>query len=342
MTRAPCRDVATHRAGADDVNVADLVATAGELPHLLAQKERADQVLRRRRHHQIGEGGFFGRRHRRLVAAVLLPEVDQRVRRGIVLMRRGLFGFRAHARGEKTSDRTEIEDGVQQPGPGARQTAEHGILDGVADVPLLRHGIDQPERLCPPRIDGLAGQHQRHRLHWIDETREARGAAKTRMQAEHHFRKTKAGAVDRNARLAGERDFEAATEAEAVNDSDGWNLQSFKPVDHRVRPADRGLDLPRIGRAAKFIDVRAGDEAGFLGRANDKSRRPLALQRHEHGAEFFDHISRERIGAGALAVEQQPGDAVAIAGQLEMAVGPARLRRRPDLEHAVGEDVHDP
>ena len=339
---APCRDVAAHRARADDVNMADPVAGACELLHLLAQKEHPDQVLRRRRHHQIGERSPFGRQHRGLVAAVLLPEVDQRVRRGIMLMRRGFFGLSTHARGEKAFDSTEIQDGIQQPGPGASQTAEHRVLDGIADVPLLSHRIDQPERLCPPRIDGLAGQHQRHRLHRIDEMGETRGAAETGMQAEHHFRKTKAGAVDRNARLAGERDFEAAAEAEAVDHRHGRNLQSFKPVDHRMRPADRGFDRLRIGRAAKFIDVRASDEAGFLRRANDKAGRPLVFQRREHGIEFLHDIGRQRVGAGAFTIEQQPGDAVAIAGQLEMAIGAISVRLRPKLEHAVGENVHDP
>ncbi len=162
------------------------------------------------------------------------------------------------------------------------------------------------------------------------------------MQAEHHFRKAKAGAVDRNARLAGERDFEAAAEAEAVNDGDGRNLQTFQAVDHRMGPADGRFDGPRIGRAAKFVDVGAGDEAGLLRRANDESRGPLAFQRREHGVEFLDDVGGQRIGAGAGAVEQQPGNAVGIAGQLEIAIGTALLGLGPEFEHAVAENVHDP
>ena len=64
------------------------------------------------------------------------------------------------------------------------------------------------------------------------------------MQAEHHFGKAKARAVDRNARLAGERDLEAAAEAEAVDHGDGRNLQGFEAVDHRMGVADRDLDRP--------------------------------------------------------------------------------------------------
>ncbi len=238
--------------------------------------------------------------------------------------------------------RREVQDRVKEPGPGALQMAEQRVLHGIADVPLLRHAIDQPERFCPARVDGLAGQHQGHRLHRIDETREARGATEAGMQAEHHFGKAKAGAVDRNAGLAGKRDFEAAAEAEAVNDGDGRNLQTFQAVDHRMRPADRGFDRAKISRAAKFVDIGAGDESGLLRRANDQARGPLVFQRRQHSVEFLEDVGGQRVGATAFAVEQQPGNAVGIPRQLEMAIGAVLLRLRPEFEHAVTENVHDP
>src|SRR5260370_40254587 len=120
--------------------------------------------------------------------------------------------------------------------------------------------------------------------------REARGAAEPGMQAEHHFRKTKAGAIDRNPRLAGERDFEAAAEAEAVDHRDARDFESFEAVDYRVPPANSGLDGPRIGGAAKFVDVGTGNETGFLRGANHKSRGALIFQRRQHGIEFLDDI----------------------------------------------------
>ena len=154
--------------------------------------------------------------------------------------------------------------------------------------------------------------------------------------------KAEARAVDRDPRLAGERDFEAAAEAEAVDHGDARNFQVFEAVDHRMRPADGGLDGARIGGAAEFVDVGAGDEAGRLRRADDEAGRPLAFQRGQHGIEFLDHVGRQRIGAGAGAIEQQPGDAVGIARQLEIAIGTALLGLRPEFEHAIVEDVHDP
>ena len=99
--------------------------------------------------------------------------------------------------------------------------------------------------------------------------------------------------------------------------------RAFEPVDHRMRAADLGLDRARIGRAAKRIDVGAGNEAGLLGGTDDEAGGAVAFQLRQHLVEFLDQIGRKRIGAGALAIEQQPGDAVGIAGQLEVPVGPA-------------------
>ena len=79
--------------------------------------------------------------------------------------------------------------------------------------------------------------------------------------------------------LAGERDFEAAAEAEAVSRRQRRNLQRFEAVDHVSR--GRSRPRPRSDRPAEFVDVGAGDEAGVLGGADDEpasgcSRRELA------------------------------------------------------------------
>ena len=207
-----------------------------------------------------------------------------------MLMRRGFLGLAAHPGGEQAAHRGKIQDRVQRTGFGALQPAEHRVLDRVADVALLRHRVDQAERFGLARVDGLAGQHQRHRLHRIDQMREARGAAETGMQAEHHFRKAEARAVDGDARRAGQRHFEPAAETEAVDHGDGRNLQRFQPVDHRMRAADLRFHGARIGGAAEFIDVGAGNEAGWFCRADDDARRALAFQRRQHGVELFHHV----------------------------------------------------
>jgi len=51
-------------------------------------------------------------------------------------------------------------------------------------VALLRHGINDAERLGSAGSLGLAGEHHRHCLHRTDETSEANRAAKSGMQTE--------------------------------------------------------------------------------------------------------------------------------------------------------------
>src|SRR3984957_20392803 len=161
------------------------------------------------------------------------------------------------------------------------------------------------------------------------------------MQSEHYFRKTKTGTIDRDARMAGKRNLEAAAETETVDHGHCRNPQRFEAVDHRMRPADRGLDRAGIDGATKFIDIGTGDEAGWFCGANDNSRRPLAFQRRQHGIKFLDDIGRQRVGACIGAIEQQPGDAIAIAGQLEVTIGRIGVRLRPELKHPISQNVHD-
>ena len=108
-----------------------------------------------------------------------------------------------------------------------------------------------------------------------------------------------------------------------------------------MRAADRELDCARIGRAAKRINVGASNEAGLFSGADDEAGGALAFQLCEHLVEFLDQISRKRIGAGVFAVEQQPGDTIAVAGQLEIFVWPIGIGLRPEFEHAIAKNVHD-
>ena len=119
------------------------------------------------------------------------------------------------------------------------------------------------------------------------------------------------------------------------------NAQRLHPIDHRMRAADLGFDGVGVRDAAEFVDVGAGDEAGGLGGTNDEARGPCAFELGQHPVEFLDQVARQRIGAGIGAVEQQPGDAVLVAGQLEIPVRSAGIGLRPEFEHAIAEQVHD-
>ena len=68
--------------------------------------------------------------------------------------------------------------------------------------------------------------------------------------------------------------------------------------------------LGGVRRVAKLADVGTGDEAAGLGGADHQAFWGLALDRGEHVVELDEHVLRQRIGAGALLVDDEPGDAV--------------------------------
>ena len=115
-----------------------------------------------------------------------------------------------------------------------------------------------------------------------------------------------------------------------------------KPVDHRMRPADLGLDRLGIAGAAEFVDVGTGNETGCFCGANDQARRPLFFQLRQASVSSSPMTSADSVLALApFAIEQQPGDAVGIAVQPEMAIAARGIAAGAEFEHAIAENVHD-
>ena len=154
------------------------------------------------------------------------------------------------------------------------------------------------------------------------------------MQSEQHFGETKARAVDSDAVIAGERHLEAAAEAITVDDGNGRQRQAVEPVEYGVTPRQQRFDRRGLGDAAELRDVGAGDEAAGLGRAYNEAPRALSLKLLQHGVEFCEHVRRQRICAGILLVEQQPGDAVFIGSHPPMGPGTVVLPRFTDRERS--------
>jgi len=68
----------------------------------------------------------------------------------------------------------------------------------------------------------------------------------------------------------------------------------------------------------------------------------VALEVCEHVVELGEHLLGERIGAGVRLVEREPGDAVLVAREHEVAPGRGRARlarERSELEIARRENV---
>ena len=95
----------------------------------------------------------------------------------------------------------------------------------------------------------------------------AHRAAEARMDAQHHLGQAERDLriVGRDAMPAGEREFEPAAEAIAVDRRDGGAGQVLEPLQHGVRRADGRHGLVRPADLAELRDVGAGDEAALGG-----------------------------------------------------------------------------
>ena len=80
--------------------------------------------------------------------------------------------------------------------------------------------------------------------------RQPNRAAEARMQPEQDLGKAEARVVDGDAMVAGQRQFEPAAEAIAVDHRDGRQRQAVEPVEHGMAARQQRLDLRGIGDAA--------------------------------------------------------------------------------------------
>jgi hypothetical protein len=296
--RAPGGDVAAHDAGADhmDTGKARLFRTAQtELLEALGKKEHAPQIARRVGRHQRHEATGFAVDHGPPVVAVPLEQVDQRMRRGIVLALGFFRGFRPHRLDDLRADRAPGHDPLDQ-----RRRRRLALLQHrLARLPVQRIAVsdqlvDEAHALCRARLDHPAGQHC---LHGIDRTRlpdRAAGTAEAREDAEIDFGEAEPRffVVHRHPIVAGERQLEPAAEAEAADRRDDGRLHVFDAIHHRMRPLQRLRKHRGIGHRVELADIGAGDETGVLARLDDEpddfARRDQVLDAQQNRLEFGD------------------------------------------------------
>src|SRR5262249_56633357 len=97
------------------------------------------------------------------------------------------------------------------------------------------------------------------------QSRQPHGAAKTWMQAEQHFRETETRIIDRNAIVAGKRDFESAAETVAMDHGHDGNREAVETIDDSMRLVQEGFRRARISPGAELADVGSRHEAPRLG-----------------------------------------------------------------------------
>ena len=314
LVGGPRRDVATHHAGADDVHVRDAVVFPAKALQAFGQEEDADQVARGRRARQFHHRPALGIQARLdALATGGLPHVDQRVRRRVMRLRRLARDLLGHLRRQQLARQPAVAD------PAGETLLERALWAradqrdrGVHQHRRLGNPVDQAHGLGRTRRQRAAGEHHVHRLRCAHQARQAGAATPAGEDAQLHFGQADAGGriAAGHAVVAGQRDLGAASHAEAVDRGHGGAGQLGQLLEHGLAAADRIVDGALAVELLEFLQVRAGDEAAGLGRAQHHALGRIDGQAFQDVGQFDQHILRERIDAGALAVESQHDDAV--------------------------------
>ena len=142
-------------------------------------------------------------------------------------------------------------------------------------MPPRGRDIDQAHFLRALTVNRTACQHQIERLTGTDQHWHALGTAPARHDADHHFgqRHFCFWSVVHDAVFACEGEFGAATHAKTVNKRDGRKWQCCHLIEYDVAERGKRKRFLRAFQCGEFIDVGAGREAVFLGRANGEATR---------------------------------------------------------------------
>ena len=110
------------------------------------------------------------------------------------------------------------------------------------------------------------------------------------MESEQDLGESEQGVLDRDPIIAGERDFQSATKAIAVNHGDGRQRQTVETIEDAMTADEQCFDRCGIRDPAKCTDICPRDEAtGFAG-SNDQTFWSIVLDSRQGRIEFGQHI----------------------------------------------------
>ena len=328
-------DACTHHAGAEHAELLHRAARQAFRPRLALvdgvelEPKRADHVLRHLRDDAVGEvarldaaGGV--EIHHAALEHTGQDVVDGRVVALALGMRhRRRNGEQLHIGGALGVTARPLEFLVVPglhglgvglaPGLGPRQQLVLVLHQLVEDAGHLRFG----------RLELLAFEHRLQRGLDADQPRQALGAAAAGEQAQLHFRQAELGlgAVDGDAVVAGQRQFQSAAERGAVERSDHWPAALLQPAQEGLVGFCQLVGLLRLGHRVDLVDVGAGEEFLLAAGEDHALDGGIALDARERIAERGGEFLVEHVHRTARHVEDEGGDAVGIHGELDCAHG---------------------
>ena len=116
--------------------------------------------------------------------------------------------------------------------------------------------------------------------------------------------------------MAGQRELQAAAQAEAVDRGHGRDGQRLDPVENARHGMDDLRDFGLGPEVVELADVGAGDEAFLLAGHEDHAANALVagafLHRRDDGLKLLDRLAPERVLRLALDIDGGPGDPLQI------------------------------
>ena len=174
--------------------------------------------------------------------------------------------------------------------------------------------VDEVHRLGRAGLEHAGREHQ---LHGIDGPRlpdRAAGAAKTGEDTEVDFGEAdpRRLIVDRDAIVAGQRQFQPAAEAKAVNARHHRHLEVFDAGEQCMGALQSLGQHREIAHRVELADVRASDKAAVLAaeqhHADHFARIGQILDPRHQCFELHDRFAAERIDRGIGGMDRQPTD----------------------------------
>ncbi len=145
-----------------------------------------------------------------------------------------------------------------------------------------------------------------------DQSRQARTATPAGVDAEHHLGQAdlRGVVVGGDAQAAGQCQLGAAAHAGAMDGGDCRAGKACQALEDALAVLDVVEHRAGMRVFDELADVRTHREAGGLGGVDDDALGVLDGETLDEGVQFIEHLARQRIGAGALAVEGEHDDAV--------------------------------
>jgi hypothetical protein len=230
------------------------------------------------------------------------------------------FGFGFESLGEGLAG--AAVDGFEDAGDGERRHGGDGLGDGLGAGEEVCGGddvVDEAEAEGFGGVDDLGREHHAEGGAGADEAREALGAAIAGDEAEFDFGKTETGFVTGDAESAGEGEFAAAAEGDAVDGGDdglaGALEEGFDEGEDVLAAlgdgeAGEGVGVGKganVGAGGEGTIARAGDDDGAEGGVGGEGGEDeLELVEHAgvEGVEDFGAVEGDgRDGAGEVVVQ---------------------------------------